>query len=86
MLGLVLIRGDEVLSLTIEGPPPADETRADKGAGAVRGPPGRGSGGEGEGGRDHGGGEERGALPWIANVAQGEYGTCFGHHATCGLA
>lgn len=27
VLGMLLLRGDEIISLTIEGPPPAEETR-----------------------------------------------------------
>lgn len=30
MLGMLLLRGDEIISLTIEGPPPAEETRPAK--------------------------------------------------------
>lgn len=36
MLGLVLLRGDEVIALTIEGPPPADALTAKIKAAAVR--------------------------------------------------
>lgn len=41
VLGLVILRGDEVVDLTIEGPPPADESRLAK-AQAVPGGPGMG--------------------------------------------
>lgn len=36
MLGLLLLRGDEVIALTIEGPPPADALTAKLQAAAVR--------------------------------------------------
>ncbi len=36
MLGLMLLRGEEVVSITIEGPPPADHIRPETGTGLVR--------------------------------------------------
>jgi small nuclear ribonucleoprotein B and B' len=38
VLGLVILRGDEVVDLTIEGPPPADESRLAKAQMAAGGP------------------------------------------------
>lgn len=38
VLGLIILRGDEVVDLTVEGPPPADEARMVKAAGIVPGP------------------------------------------------
>ncbi|KAK2078332.1 hypothetical protein QBZ16_004201 [Prototheca wickerhamii] len=39
VLGLIIVRGDEVIDLTIEGPPPADESRLAKPAAAGPGGP-----------------------------------------------
>jgi small nuclear ribonucleoprotein B and B' len=38
VLGLVILRGDEVIDLTIEGPPPADEARLARAAQVAGGP------------------------------------------------
>eukprot|EP00878_Enallax_costatus_P030263 GHUV01032937.1.p1 GENE.GHUV01032937.1~~GHUV01032937.1.p1 ORF type:complete len:171 (+),score=44.26 GHUV01032937.1:212-724(+) len=38
VLGMLLLRGDEIISLTIEGPPPAEETRPVKQQVAPAGP------------------------------------------------
>ena len=38
VLGLIILRGDEVIDLTVEGPPPADEARLARAAAAVGGP------------------------------------------------
>lgn len=42
-LGLVLLRGEEVISMTVEGPPPPDESRV-KATSATSAPPGPGIG------------------------------------------
>ncbi|KAJ0239362.1 hypothetical protein HA466_0230160 [Hirschfeldia incana] len=41
-LGLVLLRGEEVISMTVEGPPPPEESRAKAGAGVALAGPGLG--------------------------------------------
>lgn len=41
-LGLVLLRGEEVISMTVEGPPPPEESRAKAGSGAAVAGPGSG--------------------------------------------
>ena len=38
VLGLLLLRGEEIISITIEGPPPADESRAKAAVAPVRAP------------------------------------------------
>ena len=37
-LGLIILRGDEVVGMVVEGPPPKDEARMVKAAGLVPGP------------------------------------------------
>lgn len=37
-LGLIILRGDEVVGMVVEGPPPKDEARMVKAAGVVPGP------------------------------------------------
>lgn len=37
-LGLIILRGDEVVGMVVEGPPPKDEARMMKAAGVVPGP------------------------------------------------